>query len=163
MIPTLTTARLRLRPMQARDWAAYRELMTSDRAVHMGGPFAAPVAWGMFCSDHAQWSLFGVGALMIEDRNSGQCLGQVGINAGPLFPEYELGWFLYPHAEGHGHAFEAASALRDWAMNTRQLPTLVSYIDAANARSIALARRLGASPDAQAARPDPADLVFRHL
>lgn len=129
----------------------------------MGGPFSASAAWGMFCSDHAQWSLFGCGALMIEDTATGECLGQVGINYGPLFPEWELGWLLYPEAEGRGHAFEAASALRAWAKEVRRLPTLVSYIDPGNVRSKALAERLGATPDPQAQRPDPTDLVYRHF
>ncbi len=77
--------------MRAADWTGYYSLMASDRSIYMGGPFSAVVAWGMFCADHAQWSLFGCGALMIEDTTSGECLGQVGINSGPLFPEFELG------------------------------------------------------------------------
>ena len=161
-IPRLTTQRLILRPMRSDDWPAYCRLMRSDRARYMGGPFTEAVAWGMFCADHAQWSLFGAGALMIDDAASGQCLGQVGINQGPLFPEAELGWLLYPEAEGHGLAFEAALALRDWARDMRKLDTLVSYIDPENRRSVRLAERLGAQPDPQAARPDPEDLVYRH-
>jgi RimJ/RimL family protein N-acetyltransferase len=118
-IPTLTTSRLILRPMGMGDWNSYRCFMASDRARHMGGPFTLAVAWGMFCADHAQWSLLGCGALMIEHRQSGGCLGQVGINHGPQFPERELGWLVFPEAEGHGFAFEAATALRAWVRETQ--------------------------------------------
>lgn len=162
-IPILTTPRLTLRPMRATDWDEYLLLMSSDRAVYMGGPFSTEVAWGMFCADHAQWDLYGVGALMIENRLTGACLGQVGINAGPLFPERELGWFLYPLAQGYGFAQEAATAMRDWGQAVMHLETLVSYIDSDNARSAKLAERLGARLDETAARPDPADLVYRHF
>lgn len=162
-IPILITERLVLRPMSADDWAPYSALMLSERARYMGGPFSLAVAWGMFCADHAQWDLFGAGALMLEDRNTGTCLGQVGINSGPLFPEQELGWLVFAEAEGHGYAFEAASALRDWAKTVKRLPTLVSYVDPRNGRSRRLAERLGAVPDRTAPRQDPADLVYRHF
>lgn len=161
-IPTLTTPRLVLRPMAARDWEGYRAVMMSDRATYMGGPFSIAAAWGMFCADHAQWDLFGCGALMIDSRADGACLGQVAINAGPLFPEHELGWLLYPAAEGQGIAHEAAAALRDWSRQGGKIGTLVSYVDPRNARSIRLAERLGATLDRHARRPDPADLVYRH-
>lgn len=161
-IPTLTTPRLILRPMRAEDWSGYHRLMASERSVYMGGPFSLSVIWGMFCADHAQWSLFGCGALMIESKADGDCLGQVGINSGPLFPEQELGWLLYPEAEGKGFACEAATALRAWGRDVRRLGTLVSYIDPDNTRSVRLAERLGARLDADAQRPDPSDLVYRH-
>lgn len=161
-IPTLTTARLTLRPMRFDDWPAYRQLMASERAQFMGGPFSDAAAWGMFCSDHAQWDLFGCGALMIEDQASGACVGQVGINAGPLFPEFELGWFVYPEFEGRGYAREAADTLLSWARDIRKLPSLVSYVDPENTRSAGLALRLGAVLDPSAERPAPEDLVYRH-
>ena len=161
-VPTLITARLTLRPMRSEDWAAYRRLMGSERAQYMGGPFSDAAAWGMFCSDHAQWDLFGCGALMIDETATGACVGQVGINAGPLFPEFELGWFVYPDFEGRGYAREAAEAILCWAKEVRQLPSLVSYVDPANARSAGLALRLGAALDPKAERPSPDDLVYRH-
>lgn len=161
-IPTLTTSRLTLRPMRFDDWPAYRQLMASERAQFMGGPFSEAAAWGMFCSDHAQWDLFGCGALMIEDLASGACVGQVGINAGPLFPEFELGWFVYPEFEGCGYAREAAEAMLSWARDIRELPSLVSYVDPENTRSAGLALRLGAILDPSAERPAPEDLVYRH-
>lgn len=162
MIPTLETERLVLRPMNIRDWPDYANLMQSERARFMGGPMSTEKAWGMFCHDIALWPLLGHGALMVEDRSTGQCLGQVGINHGPLFPEYEIGWFLYPQAEGKGFAFEAARAFCDWGLTERRLPTLVSYVDPDNLRSRQLAERLGATLDAAAPRNDPRDLVYRH-
>ena len=53
-------------------------------------------------------------------------------------------------------------ALRDWAFGAGGLNTLVSYIDPANVRSIAVVERLGGVPDPDAAKQDPEDLVFRH-
>ena len=148
--------------MRATDCDEYHRFMASNRSIYMGGPFTTDVAWGMFCADHAQWSLFGLGALMIENTTSGQCLGQVGINSGPLFPECELGWLLYPESEGQGFAYEAAIALRAWSLGVQHIETLVSYVDPDNTRSSRLAERLGATLDANAQRPDPYDLVYRH-
>jgi RimJ/RimL family protein N-acetyltransferase len=161
-IPTLTTERLTLRPPVFADFPAYERLMASPRSVYMGGPFDTRGAWGMFCHDVAMWQLFGHGALMVDVTATGECVGQVGINHGPLFPEKELGWLVYEGFEGKGYALEAARALRDWAFEVRRLPTLVSYVDPHNARSIALAQRMGAVLDPDAERQDPEDLVFRH-
>ena len=161
-IPTLRTARLTLRPPVMNDFEDYRRLMASPRSRWMGGPFDTRAAWGLFCHDIAIWSLFGHGALMIDVSATGQCVGQVGINHGPLFPEKELGWLLYEGHEGQGYATEAAMALKDWAFTVCRVETLVSYFDPDNARSIAVAARLGGSRDDVAARQDPEDLVYRY-
>jgi RimJ/RimL family protein N-acetyltransferase len=161
-IPTLTTERLILRPPVLADYPAYAEFLASPRSQYMGGPCQGFRAWGMFCHDLVCWQLFGHGGLMIDLRKSNQCVGQVGINHGPEFPEKELGWLLYEGFEGRGYAIEAARALRDWAWTVLKLPTLVSYVDPANLPSIAVAERLGAMRDNHAARQDPEDLVFRH-
>jgi hypothetical protein len=118
LIPTLETERLRLRVQTMQDWPAYASLMMSDRAVHMEGPHTMAEAWGLFCHDLAQWPLLGCGALMIDDRETGECLGQVGINHGPLFPEHELGWMVYPGAEGRG----ARSPSSSWIGVGRPMP-----------------------------------------
>jgi RimJ/RimL family protein N-acetyltransferase len=162
-IPTLATQRLILRVPVISDFPAYALLMASPRSDYMGGPFDTRAAWGLFCHDVAQWQLFGHGALMIDLKATGECVGQVGINHGPLFPEKELGWQLYDGYEGRGYATEAAGALRDWAFGTLGLRTLVSYIDPGNAQSAAVAERLGAVLDPAAQRQDPEDLVYRHV
>jgi len=158
---TFRTERLILRMPVAADFPDYAEFLASPRAQHMGGPYDRRGAWGLFCHDVAQWALFGHGALMIA-LPDGICVGQVGINHGPLFPEKELGWLIYAGHEGQGYASEAAAALRDWAFERLGLETLVSYVDPRNSRSIAVAERLGAHLDASADRTDPEDLVYRH-
>jgi RimJ/RimL family protein N-acetyltransferase len=99
---------------------------------------------------------------MVDIRATGECVGQVGISHGPLYPEKELGWLIYDKHEGQGYATEAAAALRDWACSVLGLDRLVSYIDPRNTRSILLAERLGAVPDTEAPAQDPGDLVYRH-
>ena len=160
--PTLTTARLTLRPMRAGDFPAYAALMASPRAAYMGGPYDTAAAWGLFCHDAGCWALFGHGALMMDLRSTGDTVGQVGLNAGPLFPETELGWFVYDGHEGKGYATEGATALRDWAFAHLHIDTLVSYTHPENTASKAVALRLGAIPDDAAPRQDPEDCVFRH-
>lgn len=159
--PTLHTARLTLRAPDMADFSAYAAFVTSDRARFMGGPHDQVTAWAWFCNDTAQWALLGMGGLIVTLQ--GQTIGQVSLCHGPTFPEPELGWFLFAGNEGQGFATEAATALRDWAHGPRGLPTIVSYIDAANVASIGVAHRLGGQLDTAAATPnnDPTQ-VYRY-
>jgi RimJ/RimL family protein N-acetyltransferase len=164
MVPVIETPRLTLRPMRADDFATYAAEVRSDRTKWMGGPYDLKGAWGMFCHDLVGWSLYGMGSLMIDRRDTGETAGQVQINNGPLYPETELGWLLYEGHEGHGFATEAAASLRDWAFRERGLATLVSYVNPANRASARVAERLGgvSDPDAPRQPGDEADLVFRY-
>ncbi|MET4682462.1 GNAT family N-acetyltransferase [Brevundimonas faecalis] len=161
-IVTLRTERLTLRPQVLDDFAAYEAFLASDRSAGMGGPFDRRAAWGMFCHDLAIWRFFGHGALMMVLTETGECIGQVGVNHGPLFHEKELGWLLYEGHEGKGYATEAAAALRDWVCRTLKPPSLVSYVAPGNTASSAVALRLGGVLDPSAPREDPDDLVYRY-
>ncbi len=152
MIPILTTARLTLRAPVMADFPAYAAFLASDRAWGLGGPLSTEKAWTYFTNDVAQWSLLGLGAWMICPQG-GAPVGQVAVCHGPIFPEPELGWFLYAGHEGKGYAQEAAQAVKSWALGPRRLTALVSYIAPANAASIRLAERLGGWRDDAAATP----------
>ena len=163
--PTIDTGRLRLRPYRIEDFEPLAELMASDWSVHMGGPFGRQVTWAYFASETANWALRGHGGWSVELKD-GTLAGQVSLNRMAHWPEVELGWTVWPAQEGKGIAFEAAQAARDWAFGPGGLSTLVSYISPGNARSIALAKRLGAARDAEAPLPEgetPDDThVYRH-
>ncbi|MEO0682078.1 MAG: GNAT family N-acetyltransferase [Pseudomonadota bacterium] len=160
--PRLATERMILRAPRHADFEPLREVFMSDRARHMGGPMRLGVAWRDFAAGAGDWALGGYGNFVMEARDpaafgGARILGQIFLHHPPHFPEREIGWMTVPAAEGTGAAFEAATAVRLWAARTLGGPALVSYIAAANARSIALAERLGARRDPGAPIPDFGD------
>jgi RimJ/RimL family protein N-acetyltransferase len=166
-IPVLDTGRTRLRAMRLADFGAWAEILGSDRSRGMDGPFSREEAWDEFAITTAFWLLHGYGFWTITDRATGVVLGFCGLNMEVSNREPELGYFVTAAAEGRGLAREAVAAARAWAM-TQGLASLVSYIDPANRRSIALAEALGAvrDPEAEAAfaGTDDADIgVWRHV
>ena len=159
--PVISTERLRLRPHVVSDMDAFWEFYQSGRARYMDCPTNRTHLWYGFSSEVGSWELCGWGGWAVE-THAGDLLGQIALTQPPHFPELELGWLLFDGFEGHGYAFEAASAALGYAFTVMDVDTLVSYIDRNNARSIALAERLGAFEDKAAARYDASDAVFRH-
>ena len=159
--PTLTTPRLTLRMPLMADFEHRAAFYASDRSVWEGGPYDAASAWRIWASEVAQWPLMGFGPFSVMDSASGQYVGEVGIYQPHGYPEPELGWFVTPMAEGCGFAAEAAQCVMLWVRKTFHWDHIVNYIDPGNARSIALATRLGGT---RTDRPgvDAGDVVMIH-
>jgi len=162
MIPTLATERLTLRAPCNADFPVYAEIFASDRSIYMDGPLDRDAAWHGFASDIIGWLVHGYGYWTVVESSSGDFVGLVGLAKPPYYPERELGWMVTAEQEGKGYAYEASLAARSFAYENLGFPTLVSYIDPPNQRSIALAKRLGAILDQSADSPSPGDLVYRH-
>ncbi|MFN0115615.1 MAG: GNAT family N-acetyltransferase [Paracoccaceae bacterium] len=167
--PVLTTARMVLRAPRAGDFPPWADFAGSERARHIGGPMTRALAWRAMCHLTGHWVHRGFGMFIFSETSApDRPLGM----AGPWFPEgwpeHEIGWSVWdPAAEGRGYAFEAACAARDWAGRVLGWVGAVSYIDRGNARSQALARRMGAERDAGGAvpdfgEPDDSTEVWRH-
>ena len=166
LVPVLEAPRVRLRAPGLDDFPAWAEILCSDRAAWMDGPYTRDGAFMEFAVAMGAWLLRGHGAFAVEPREGGAALGFVCVNMEPSDREPELGWFLRASAEGRGLAFEAAGVARDWAL-AQGLASLVSYVDPANLRSQALAARLGARRDPAAeaeftGSPDAGVQVWRH-
>lgn len=163
-LPVLTTERLTLRPPTLADFDPYREILMSERAVHMGGPMTREGAWRDFAQCTATWLLRGHGPWVIEETATARVLGFTVICMEVGDREPELGWFLIADAEGRGFAGEAAQAAKAHGIRTLGLPSLVSYIDGVNTRSTALAARIGGWPDESAAKDLGVEgvVVYRH-
>ncbi|MBP7243548.1 GNAT family N-acetyltransferase [Amaricoccus sp.] len=160
--PVLRTARLTLRPHRLDDFAPFAAFFASDASRYVGGPLPEQRVWNGFAGDVGSWNLMGFGCWAVDLTETGAFVGQVGLNKPSYFPEREIGWIVFPEHHRQGYAHEAALAARDFAYRRLGWTTAVSYIDRDNAASIALARKLGAVEDPDAARWDDADVVYRH-
>lgn len=144
-IPSLETARLRLRAPEPRDFETYAAFRAGPRAAVLGGPFTREQAFDQFCELVGHWHLRGFGRWVVADRHSDAALGTVG----PYYPEGwlepEIAWAVFDGAEGKGIAYEAAVAARGYAYEVLGWRTAVSLIAPGNARSAKLAARLGAT------------------
>lgn len=146
-LPTFVTERLILRAPKVEDFECYAAIMCSERARFMGGPFVREDAWADFCNATANWILHGHGMWTIG--HAGDLAGFVMLGFEPGDAEPELGFMLLPRFEGRGIAFEAAARAKAHAFDGLGWHSLVSYVDAGNARARMLAERLGGRQDGQ--------------
>ena len=162
--PVLETDRLILRAPVPGDWEVWRDFAMSERAQYIGGPYELGGAWRAFCHIVGMWAVRGFGSFVFCEKGSDAPLGLTGPWYPADWPEVELGWTVWvPAVEGTGLAFEAAKRARRFAYDALGWSAPVSYIDHGNARSVALARRLGAVEDLSAPTPnDKPCHVFRH-
>lgn len=161
MIPTLRTERLTLRPPALGDFEAFAAFYGSGRASMVGGPLDRHEAWRALAAVLGHWHLRGFGRWIVE--LDGAAVGLVGLHHPVEWPEAEVGWLLYAAAEGRGIAREAAEAARAHAYGTLGWTTAISLIDPCNARSVALAERMGARREADFEHPKFGAMgVWRH-
>jgi RimJ/RimL family protein N-acetyltransferase len=106
----------------------------------------------------ARWKVDGIGHFSVVQGD--RVIGRIGFlvwdsrtwtpssyaEAGAA-AETELGWTLARKHWGHGYATEGARAARGWAYAERGVERLISLIAPANARSIRVAERLGATQE----------------
>ncbi|MFT4959274.1 MAG: RimJ/RimL family protein N-acetyltransferase [Paracoccaceae bacterium] len=168
-IPTLETERLILRGPKPADFRAIANFFGSDRSRFVGGPKPIGGAWQFLTMMTGHWQMRQFGMWVITENHDDTGLGDTGLGLVGFYypvgwPEREIGWHIWSEeTEGKGYAFEAAQAALDHAKTVLNWTTLVSYIAPDNARSIALAERLGATPDTAANLPETGDCAcYRH-
>ena len=146
-IPTLSTARLRLRAFTQADLDAYAAMCADAevmRHIGTGGPVARDVAWRQMALFLGQWALLGYGTWAVELRAERRLIGRVGFLHPEGWPGNELAWLLARDAWGHGYAKEAALAARSFGRDALGVGEVISLVREDNLRSIQLALSLGA-------------------
>ncbi|MEL6522151.1 MAG: GNAT family N-acetyltransferase [Pseudomonadota bacterium] len=143
--PTLYTKRLKLRPMKPEDIEYEQAFYQTDRSQYVGGQMHPADVWRVIAARIGHWALRGYGSFAIEERETSAYCGHVGPWHPVEWPEPEIAWSVMGNAEGRGIAFEAAIEVRAWAYEKLGWNTTISMIDPTNHRSIALAKRLGAT------------------
>ncbi len=162
LVPVIETPRLTLRAPQIGDFQDYCGIVLGPQGKFWGRPKTREDAWRDFMQMTGTWYLRGHGTWTITDKDTGAVLGFVLIGAEPGDEAPELGFVVAEEAEGKGLASEAARAVLEHGYGPMRLPHLVSYVDARNARSIALAERLGARREDRGSGPGEAHAVFWH-
>jgi RimJ/RimL family protein N-acetyltransferase len=161
----LTTPRLVLRMFRADDLDAYAAMCADPevmRHIGAGGPVGPDVAWRHMALFLGEWALHGHGMWAVQERASGRLIGRAGFLDPVGWPGCELGWLLARDAWGQGYAFEAARAAIDHGRAQLGLGELISLIRPDNARSIALAERLGAVRESKIEFMGGETLLYRH-
>jgi RimJ/RimL family protein N-acetyltransferase len=160
-IPVLTTTRLTLREPREADFSAMLAFSESPRSVFVGRGTERKWVWRSHLANIGHWALRGYGFYSV-DTKAGDFVGRIGVIYHDEWPEPELAWHLYDGFEGKGYAAEAALAARaDYHARISPAP-LISMIDVQNARSEALALRLGAVREKTEADPDGDYHIYRH-
>ncbi len=146
--PTLTTARLILRPPLHDDFDAFAAMAQEQETMRfIGGVVPRDAAWRLLATLAGSWALLGYGMFSVVERDTGRWIGRLGPwrpggNEGG-WPGNEVGWGLIAAAQGRGLAQEGVAAAMDWAFDTLGWEEVIHCIEKPNAPSIALALRLG--------------------
>ena len=155
--PLLATPRLILRPHTPADLPDLAAMWADPQVVrHIGGrPFTREEVWTRLLRTAGMWALLGFGYWVVQLRDSGAFVGEMGFadfrrELEPPFGEApEAGWALAAAMHGQGLAREVLEAVHAWADAALCVRT-VCMIDPANLASVAVARRCGYRPYAQA-------------
>lgn len=159
------TERLKLRLFRQSDLDAYAAMCADEevmRHIGSGGAVARDVAWrhlAMFCG---QWALLGHGTWALESREDGRLVGRAGFLEPEGWPGCELSWLLAREFWGRSLAYEACRAAIEVGRSELGRGELISLIRPDNARSVALALRLGATLDREIDFLGGTAALYRH-
>jgi RimJ/RimL family protein N-acetyltransferase len=147
-IPTLRTERLVLRAFREDDLDAWAAILGDpETAMYIGGVRSREEAWRSIAVYLGHWALRGYGQWAVERRLDGRLVGRAGLWYPEGWPELEVGWTLDRSVWGEGFATEAGQAAMDWGFAELGLERIASVIAPENARSRAVAVRLGMDLD----------------
>ena len=150
-VPRLETERLVLRGHRAADFAEC-SVMWGDAEVtrFIGGrAFPKDEVWTKLLRYVGHWSVLGFGFWVLEDKESGRFVGEVGFadfkrDIEPsLEGAPEIGWVLAPWAHGRGLATEAVRAALGWGATGLPSKRTVCLISPENVASVRVAEKCG--------------------
>jgi len=144
--PTLETQRLLLRPLVAEDAETLNRIQSdADHMRFYPSPFSFEETREWIARAQERYERDGFGLLAVEDRTTGEFLGNVGpvVQVVDGVDEIELGWSITPARSRQGIATEAAFACRDWVFDVVGADHVISLILPANEPSRGVARNIG--------------------
>lgn len=143
----LRTARLDVREIEADD-APFILTLLNDPAfiAHIGDRGVRTIADAASYIDRgprASYTQHGFGLWLVALRGTSVPIGICGVLKRDTLPDPDIGFAFMPDYRSRGYAFEAASAVRDFAREALRIPRLLAIVSPGNASSIRLLERLG--------------------
>ena len=144
----LETDRLRLRALRADDSdleALFAVLGDPESMRFYPAPFDREGTKRWIDRQLERYELDGFGLLVIEDRITGDVIGDCGPTVQEADGEsfVELGWHVLGSRQRQGIASEAGAACRDATFDSLEVPSLISLIRPENVASRRVAEKLG--------------------
>ena len=142
-VPRLETARLTLREYRMADFGAFAAHVADAQSMQFLGVSDRRTAWRIFGTNAGGWLLQGAGWWMIEQRDTGALVGNVGAFFREGWPEIEIGWNTFRAFWGQRVATEAATEVLRYVFEERGERIATALVDAGNAPSLSVASHLG--------------------
>lgn len=146
-IPVLNTERLVLRPFNPDDLDPFASMVADpeviQKATYDGMVMTRTQAWNWLCLMLGHWLMRGFGIWAVEEKETGEMIGRIGLQYLDWFDDVELVWMLAKTAWGKGFASEGARAAIDFCFVELDLLRIAAVIHQDNEPSIHLAERLG--------------------
>ena len=169
-VPRLETERLVLRAHRVEDFPNCVALWSDPVVTRFisGVPQTLEESWSRLLRYAGHWLLLGFGYWVVEEKATGNFLGEVGFAdmkraiEPPLGNTPEAGWVFAPSAHGKGFALEAVQAMHVWGAKNFQTPNSACLIAPENEPSLRLAAKMGYRETARSLyRGIPAIIFYR--
>ncbi|GMM91817.1 GNAT family N-acetyltransferase [Qipengyuania sp. MTN3-11] len=157
----LETERLILRTIEECDAALQFHLLNSPAIMdQLGGPKELHEIEAKHARAMASHVRDGFSFLMMIEKPSGELVGHCGLKrvdhpAAPNQGDFEIGWLVREDRWRRGYAFEAASAVLEWAFCRHDAAHVVALTGTRNRASWRMMEKLGMRRTAECDFDDP--------
>jgi len=146
--PTIETPRLILRDIRPQDVEPYMAALARDDFARFitreGRGLDRAEAWRTTALVAGSWALCGFGNWAVVEKASGALIGRLGPWMPEGWPDFEIGWAIFPEYQRRGYASEGVAAAIRWSHDALGRDVFTHCILDENEPSQRLAASLGA-------------------
>ncbi len=149
-IPTLTTARLTLRPLEAADAVTLHRIYQTEGVLrYFPNPNPSPIEKldRFVAGQQEHWEKFGYGNWGILPVGQKEIIGWAGLQFLPELNETEIGFLLDRPFWGKGYATESALASLKYGFENFDLDHIIALAHSQNAASLRVIQKCGMTTD----------------